>query len=253
MAANQRERDILEAARNALRAEPQLGPDYSPQRLELQQDGALLVEGEVPGVAEKKRCLVRLGAIDGVAAIVDRLRVRPAQEMGDEQIRARLSRFFAQEPSFQSFGVRAMEYETTDPVYRQIFEPVVGTETGTRGRIDIEVRDGVVTLNGHVPTLHDKRLAGVMAWWVPGVRDVIDGLTVEPGEEDGPVRIEEAVRSALEKDPYVDASQVRVGVRGREVRLTGELNSETLRDMAECDAWYVFGVNNVIDEIEVRP
>lgn len=88
---------------------------------------------------------------------------------------------------------------------------------------------------------------------VPGSRDVINGIAVEPDEEDGPIRIEKAVQIALEKDRFVNASQIRVGVRQRTVRLTGLVASESQREMAENDAWYVFGVDRVINEIEVRP
>ena len=55
---------------------------------------------------------------------------------------------------------------------------------------------------------------------------------------------------ALDKDPLFDASQIRVGVRGRTVRLTGLLPTSAERDAAEWDAWYVFGVDDVINEIE---
>src|SRR5512132_47851 len=72
---------------------------------------------------------------------------------------------------------------------------------GARGQIDIEVEHGVVTLNGSLPSLAAKRLAGVLAWWVPGVRDVVNGIAVDPPEEDAPIQIEEAVRIALDKDP----------------------------------------------------
>ena len=122
-----------------------------------------------------------------------------------------------------------------------------------RGEIEIEVQKGVVILNGRVPGLASKRLAGVLAWWVPGSRDVVNGIAVEPPEEDAPIRIEEAVRIALDKDPFVDASQVRVGVRNRTVRLTGAVRSRKARDAAEWDAWYVFGVDDVINELEVMP
>jgi len=67
-------------------------------------------------------------------------------------------------------------------------------------RGEIEVEHGVVTLNGSVPNLASKRLAGVLAWWAPGSRDVVNGTTVEPPEADAPIQIEEAVRIALEKD-----------------------------------------------------
>lgn len=87
---------------------------------------------------------------------------------------------------------------------------------------------------------------------MPGSRDVVNGLAVEPPEEDAPIRIEEAVRIALEKDRFVDASQIRVGVRRTTVRLTGLVQTENERAMAENDAWYIFGVDKVINEVEVR-
>ena len=37
------------------------------------------------------------------------------------------------------------------------------------------------------------------------------------------------------------------------VTLAGLLPNEAERHMAECDAWYVFGVDKVINNIEVRP
>ena len=98
-----------------------------------------------------------------------------------------------------------------------------------------------------------KRLAGVMAWWVPGVRDVVNGIEVEPPEEDSPDMIEEAVRVALEKDPLVNASQIRVGVRNTWVRLTGAVAANAEREAAERDAWCILGVDNVLNEIEVVP
>jgi len=49
----------------------------------------------------------------------------------------------------------------------------------------------------------------------------------------------------------VDAAQVRVGVRGRVVRLTGWTKTEVMRAAAEADAWFVFGVDDVVNEIEV--
>jgi len=61
----------------------------------------------------------------------------------------------------------------------------------------------------------------------------------------------EAVRIAFDKDPFADASQVRVGVRHRTVRLTGAVHSQEARNAAEWDAWYVFGVDDVVNELEV--
>ena len=67
------------------------------------------------------------------------------------------------------------------------------------GTIVVEVRDGVVTLNGEVPSLSHKRLAGVLAWWVPGCRDVINGLAEVPAQEDNDDELTDAVCLAVRK------------------------------------------------------
>ena len=113
------------------------------------------------------------------------------------------------------------------------------------------MNDGVVTLNGRVPGLESKRLAGVMAWWVPGTRDVINGIAVDPPEDDSPDHIAEAVHIALERDPFVEASQIGVTVTGRVVTLSGLVPRETKSRRAEDDAWCIFGVDNVINKIKV--
>jgi osmotically-inducible protein OsmY len=130
---------------------------------------------------------------------------------------------------------------------------VSGAGAQAHGRLDIEVEQGVVTLNGSAPSLVRKRLAGAMAWRVAGVRDVVNGLEVRPVEEDNPDQIEEAVRVVLERNASLDASQIKVGVRGAMVRLTGLVHTDVARAAAEVDAWAVFGVDDVINEIEVRP
>ena len=110
----------------------------------------------------------------------------------------------------------------------------------------------MVTLDGRVPGLAHKRLAGVLAWWVPGVRDVVNGLEVVPPEADDDGEITDAVRIVLEKDPLVDASRIGVSSHDAVVTLRGTVRSEVERRMAEWDAWCVFGVDVVTCEIEVR-
>ena len=45
-------------------------------------------------------------------------------------------------------------------------------------RVSVEVRDSVVTLSGEVPYWSDRELARMSAWSAPGVRDVVDKMTV---------------------------------------------------------------------------
>jgi len=236
---------ILDRVRQSLQSEPRLAQGFQPGRLDIDSDGTLLIEGEVPSVAAKKLALERVAALPEVSGLLDRLRVTPASPMQDAEIRAHLRDAFAQEPSFTALEISELRADE--------LVAVRGVPAGASGRIDIEVDEGVVTLNGRVPGLNSKRLAGVLAWWVPGSRDVINGLAVEPPEADSPDLIAEAVRIVLDKDPFVDANQIRAGVRHRIVRLTGLVPTESERDMAENDAWYLFGVDSVVNEIEVRP
>ena len=238
---------IEATVRAALRSELRLGSEFRVDHLDIAPDGVLILEVEVETAAQKKIALRCAAAVPGVRGIVDRVRVRPASHMGDAEIRAHLRSMLTREPSFAGLRIRELRGDGWHVVGGPVDDKV-----GEEGHgIDYEVSDGVVTLDGSVPGLASKRLAGVLAWWIPGSRDVVNGMAVEPEEEDGPDRIEEAVRIALEKDPYVDASQVKVGVRLRIVRLTGSLPNESQRHMAEMDAWYVFGIDDVVNEIEV--
>lgn len=120
------------------------------------------------------------------------------------------------------------------------------------GVIRVSVTDGVVLLDDHVLTHTQKRMAGVLAWWVPGSCDVINGMAVEPEQADSDEEMAKAVRLALKKDPFVNGERIMVTARGGVVTLTGAVPSAPQREMAEFDAWYVFGVDRVLNQIEVR-
>jgi hypothetical protein len=53
--------------------------------------------------------------------------------------------------------------------------------------------------------------------------------------------------------PFVSADHVGVSTRRRVVTLTGVVPKDAEREMAEHDAWYVAGVEDVCDELVVRP
>lgn len=234
--------EILREVRAALRSEPRSRPE---DRVELDYgDGALTMAGEVHDVAVKRLFLERAAAHPAVKGIVDRLRVAPAERMGDGRIGDLVRDALLEEPALAEMTIRVRD-KSVAATARQP-EP-------SRGDITLAVEDGVVTLDGEVPSLSHKRLAGVLAWWVPGSRDVINGIGVSPPEEDRDEEITDAVRMALEKDPFVNASQVRVSTKNCVVTLTGVVPKEAERAMAEHDAWYVFGVDQVENEIEVKP
>ncbi len=184
------------------------------------EDDSIVIEGTVEKVSQKKRILLK--AMELFPGVIDRLRVKPASHMTDREIENHLNDAFSQEPTLKQTTIR------------------------------VEVRDGCVDLEGIVPSLCHKRIAGVLAWWVPGSRDVINSLEVVPPEEDSDDEVVEALRLVLEKDSLVDATRIGISSKDWVVTLTGTVNSESERDAAEDDAWYIWGVNDVINNIEVR-
>lgn len=233
---------VLEAVRKALHSEARIDAAHHP--LKLSWDGKdLVIEGEVADIAAKKLALERGAAIPNVAGIVDRLRVAASQAMGDDEVRDHVRDALLDEPALAACAIVARDKGKDVAVRRP--EPASVS-------ITISVADGVVTLDGDMPGLAQKRLAGVLAWWVPGARDVVNGLGVTPPEADNDGEITDAVRIALEKDPFVNADQIRVSTRNAVVTLRGVVPTQSEREMAEYDAWYVFGVDRVVNATEVR-
>lgn len=212
--------------RRALSAE-----DLDLARLAFEDGDVLVVEGEAASLAVKKRALRLAAILSNAIGVVDRLHVRAAGRISDADLRVHLLEMFTLDPRFGDL-------------------PIGPGDTAGPG-VGVTVQDGVVTLTGTVPSLVRQRLAGVVAWRAPGVRDVVNGLAVEPPEEDGPDQLEEAVREALDGNPLFDDTQVKAGVFGDAVRLTGLVHTADARAAAEEEAWRILGVDEVINEIEV--
>ena len=232
--------EIVKNVRAAFEHEPRINLHRYPVLVDF-GDGIVTLEGEVATVAAKKTGLRLAAGMRGVRGIVDRLRVAAAVSMSDGEIRDHVRKSLIQEPALQACTIRV-------PVEGQ---GITSTEPAPGGLIEIAVNDGVVILNGQVTSLAHQRLAGVLAWWVPGSRDVINGLEVVPPEEDNDDEITEAVHFVLEKDRFVNADHIRVNTKNAAVTLEGVVATEEEKKMAESDAWYVLGVDRIINALKV--
>jgi osmotically-inducible protein OsmY len=234
--------DRLARIHAAIGSEPRIRPTGRPIHLAF-LGRELLIEGEVDHIAGKKLAL-RVAARASGADIVDRLHMRPAAPMGDGESRTHLCDALLGEPVLADFAIAAWDGDLLD---------TLRDPDGATGRIEIRVQNGAVTLDGEVAGLGRKRFAGVLAWWVPGSRDVVNGLGVSPPETDDDGAITDTVRQVLEKDPLVASAAIEIGTRAGEVTLLGSVPSEQERRMAEADAWYVFGVDAVLNRLDVQP
>jgi osmotically-inducible protein OsmY len=235
--------ELERQAREALEHDPRLTVLCGRVAVHCEADRSIVLEGEAESVALKKFALELAASLPGSAGIVDRLRVRPSVRMGDGEIRDRVRNALLEEPVFARCAVRVGD---------RIF-PTEDREPGTPSAdyVEIVVRDGVVTLNGQVESLSHKRLAGVLAWWVPGTRDVVNGIDVQHPEEDSDDEITDAVKNALEKDRLISSEAIRVATKNAVVTLDGSAANARQAAMAEADAWYVFGVDGVVNQMKL--
>jgi osmotically-inducible protein OsmY len=206
-------------------------------------DGVLTIGGEVVDIASKRRAVARAAGHVATRCVLDRVRVAPATPMEDGTLRDHVRDVLLGESAFDECTL-VVAHDGREETARD-----AGPEA--RGSIRLRVEAGAVDFGGFVPTLAHRRLAETLAWWVPGTCDVRNDLGVSPPEEDSDDEISDAVRFALEKEPFLDAGQLRVDTRCGEVTLWGTLPSDEQRVIAERDAWCVPGVREVVDRIEL--
>ena len=179
----------------------------------------------------------------------ERVPVRSSQSgegESDESVLDEIRRTLAADPALAGCGI--WSDAARDRARTQILSP-----EGLEGRISLEVTEGVAVLEGEVPSLLHKRLAGVLARRAPGCRDVINRLAVVPEEEDSDEQLERAVRLALSRNSSIEIRAIRIRVVSGAVTLEGVVVSPHAADTAERDTRNVLGVKRVENRLVVEP
>jgi osmotically-inducible protein OsmY len=121
--------------------------------------------------------------------------------------------------------------------------------------IGVAVKDGIVTLSGHVESYPKKWAAEEAAHRVKGVKAVVNEIEVRlvPGFERTDEDIAAAVLRALEWDAMVPTDRVKVTVSKGWITLDGEVEWQYQREDAERAARRITGVRGVTNLISVKP
>jgi osmotically-inducible protein OsmY len=121
--------------------------------------------------------------------------------------------------------------------------------------IGVEVKDGVVTLAGHVSSYAEKFEAERAAQRVPRVKALAVEMDVKLAgsskRTDG--EIAAAAESALQWTTLLPKNKVKVMVEKGWVTLTGEVDWEYQREAAKSAVRYLMGVIAVSDQIVIKP
>jgi osmotically-inducible protein OsmY len=117
--------------------------------------------------------------------------------------------------------------------------------------LDLETKDGVVTITGTVSNLLAKENAVNVAKAVKGVRSVVDRIdVVTKGRSDSKTR--EYVIEALKSDPATERFDVSVTVEDNVVTLSGQVESWAEHRLAEKAVKGVVGVADINNLLTVK-
>ena len=132
----------------------------------------------------------------------------------------------------------------------------VGYGTTAFNAFTIGVQDGVVTLGGTAYGPMDKDSAISLTENYPGVKDVIDNIDVAPvSPMDDRIRLAEARAiygvPQLNKYAIDPAKPIRITVVNGDVTLSGVVDSQADKDVANLRANGVPGVHKVVNNLQV--
>lgn len=237
-----RENEIVKSVRAVLERHPRINLHRSAIDIRL-EDGSLVLDGEVRDIEEKRAAVESAKAVAGAPPVADYLHVRPSAPLGDGAIRDAVCRQLMEERAYLRTDISCAVAGDADAIVRRLDQP--------EGTIDATVADGIVTLRGTLISLSHRRLAAVLAWWAPGTRDVVNEIAINPPEHDNDGEIRDAIELVLDKDPMVHSDQVTSRVRDGHVVLRGLVATREEKRIVERDVWYIEGVRDVVNEIEV--
>lgn len=119
--------------------------------------------------------------------------------------------------------------------------------------VNVNVKDGVVTLSGKVRDKDDKALAEDTVENLPGVTRVKNDITVESTHpEKSDEWIAWKIRGRLLVKGNVSAAATKVAVKDGVVTLTGTADNEAQKTLTEVYAKEIDGVKSVRNEIVVK-
>jgi hyperosmotically inducible protein len=191
------------------------------------------------------------------------------------------------------FGVAALAFviaacAQSDPgITTAVKGKLAADDTVKAYRIDVDTKEGVVTLNGKVDTELARNRAVELAKGTDGVRNVVDQLTVEPGVTpttgtDDPAQskagdtadragqaakdaagnigdatrdaaITTAVKSKFLADDDIAGLSIDVDTKNNIVTLSGNVKTAAEKSRAVKIARSTDGVKSVVDKLKVAP
>jgi osmotically-inducible protein OsmY len=156
-------------------------------------------------------------------------------------------------------GVRAVANDVHIKLRRECTDPEIAhnavfalkNRPGIPRTVIVTVRDGFVTLEGHVEWNYQRTDAESAVRHLDGVKGVSNAIVIEPVAS--VAQVQTLIEDALRRSAEIDAKHVRVEVDGGAVTLAGSVASFAEEQAAERAAWSAPGVTAVHSRLVVSP
>lgn len=121
--------------------------------------------------------------------------------------------------------------------------------------IGVSVRDGIVTVTGHVPNLAERSAAELAAGQVQGVKAVINELAVElPGLGRTPdEQVAEQAYARLHSNVSVPLDRLHIAVKDGTITLHGDVDWHFQLQAAIDDLQLLGNVREIRSDVQIRP
>jgi osmotically-inducible protein OsmY len=122
-------------------------------------------------------------------------------------------------------------------------------------RIEVTVKDGVVTLSGKVDHYMDQLVMVEAAERVIGVKGVLQETEVEipAASKRNDIEIFRSATMAIEQNSLIPSDHLKVAVKDGKVKLDGEVQEQDQKIEAGLTVSKILGVAGVINDIIVKP
>ena len=186
------------------------------------QGGVVTLTGHVGSYAEKCAAERAAGRVSGVKAIAEELEIRYLYGVGhgDEDIAKQ--------------ALNVLNWDLSVP----------------KDKVKIKVEKGWITLSGDVNWYYQKNAAESDVRKLLGVMGVSNQIAIKPSVQASDVQ--KKIKAAFGRNAEFEAENIVVSTDGGKVTLSGRIDSDDERTLAEDMAWSAPGVTRVDDLVTIN-
>lgn len=145
--------------------------------------------------------------------------------------------------------------KTDDQIQKDVMEQLKWEPFLKASEIGVAVKNGVVTLSGHVDSYPKKLAAENAAKKIAGVKAIAEDIEigVSPAYNRSDTEIAEAVLNAIKWHTAVRDEKIKIKVENGIVKLEGEVEWEFQRQKIRSAIENISGVRSILNLISIKP